>query len=99
MAARTRGVKGSKGQAEKPEMVRVKWTIQKATLRKLQVLGLGLGVDRLGQLVDDLVASQPTRFILVDRARATLGTDATPRQEGQEARQGPPSLGVVSEAG
>jgi hypothetical protein len=99
----SRGPKGSSGNSpQKPELVKVKLTLDRETARLLRLEAFGRDCS-LGQVVQDLVRSSPRRFVLTDRGvkgqGGVEGAGAGQGSESSAAHGGVRGLGLVSEAG
>lgn len=108
MAARSKGPKGSKGSDPhdlvKPQAVTLKITVDRETARLLRLEAFGRDVS-LGLVVAEMVRNTPRRFVLMDRAKGSVGAEGPGHPEGRPAEGGSrppgahPALGLVSEAG
>lgn len=79
--AKSKGSSGSRGSsagaAGKVVRRKVKLSLHPDTVHRLQIEAFGRGVA-VGELVDELVAAAPRRFVLTDRGRGSAGLAGAP---------------------
>lgn len=103
--AKSRGSKGSKGSDNLPTpagAVKLKLTLSAETIHRLKLEAFGRRCS-VGAVVEDLVASSPRRFSLVNRGVKGPGViEAPPERLGpglQEAQGAARPLSLLSDAG
>lgn len=89
--------KVSKVSSQKPDSVKVKLTIGRASYLKLKRHCFGLGDVPLGQVVDQLIEAMPVRFVLMDRGKGGADTSNPSTATAPESPGTRPALGLHSE--
>lgn len=101
-SVRSKVAAGSRpGEAQKPDSVKLKITVDRETARLIRLEAFGRDVS-LGQVVTDMVRAYPRRFVLMDRNKGAQGSEGQANGPGpgpSSARGDGGPLGVVSEAG